>query len=138
MDTLTDDIIILKLNELWDCDIPFGWIPISGDRFVKDTEIYQSDYFNGEVNIRGVMKHVYGISDIIEIQEGGLVLHKKISECNFYYDGLEYIYTDRDFRFVLYFSHESSVTVGGRKILDTIHEIWPDYKKRIWTSPFYD
>ena len=130
---------ILKLNEIWDCDIPFGWIPISGDRPVPDTEVYQQFHFDTNIsNLADIIADTYNVTDLYEIQEGGKVTLTNISECGFSYDGLEYLYTDKDFRFVLYFSHESSVTVGGKDLINVIHNVWPDYKNHIWTSPFYD
>ena len=81
---------------------------------------------------------MFDLTKVYEIQEGGNVTLKELIECNFYYDGLEYIYTDEKFRFVIYCSHESSITVGGKELIDRIHEVWPNYINNIWTTPFYD
>jgi hypothetical protein len=136
---MTEDLIILKLNDLWDCDIPFGWIPITGNRPIPDTEVYQASHFSDNItNPASVIRKVFDVTDLYEIQEGGLVTEKKIGGCGFSYDGLEYLYTDKDFRFVIYFSHENSVTVGGKDLIEEIHSIWPDYEKHIWTTPYHE
>ena len=137
---MTEDLVILKLNEIWDCDIPFGWIPIRGDRPIPDTEVYQMEHFMTNISkLQDIITDIYNVTDLYEIVEGGGVSLKNINECFFsYHDGLEYLYTDKDFRFVIYFSHESSVTVGGKDLIKVIHSIWPNYKNHIWTSAFYD
>jgi len=131
--TLGKDHVILKLNEIWDCDIPFGWIPISGNRAIPDTEMYQQFHFDAAVsNLSGMIKNIYEVTELYEIQEGGLATLKDARDCGFSYDGLEYMYTDKDFRFVLYFSHECSVTVGGKELIEGIRQAWPDYKQHFW------
>jgi hypothetical protein len=136
---MTEDLIILSLNEIWKCDVPFGWVPITGDEKIPDTEIYQSNHFQNNIpDISNLLSEVYQVTEVYEIQEGGIVKLKKTADCVFSYDGLEYIYTDKKFQFVLYYSHESSVTVGGKKLIDAIRYYWPEYKNHIWTSPFFD
>jgi hypothetical protein len=132
---MNEDLVILSLNEIWGCEIPFGWIPIYGQKDIPDTEIYQADYF--EINIpspENIIADTYNLTEIYEITEGGRVALTNIYDCRFGYDGLEYLYTDKDFRFVLYFSHESSVTVGGKALINTIHNVWHNYKNHIWTN----
>ena len=136
---MTEDLVILKLNEIWECDIPFGWIPITGDKKILNTEIYQSRHFDENIlNLAELLKSVYNVTELFEVEEGGRVTLKNSADCYFSYTGLEHLYTDKDFRFVIYFSHESSVTVGGKDLLNFIRNNWPDYKNHIWTSPFYD
>ena len=37
---------------------------------------------------------------------------------------------------IIYASHESSVTVGGW-LLEEMQAIWPSWQERTWTSPFF-
>jgi len=127
------DILLLKLNEKWKCDLQFGWIPIASDEIIPNTEIYDSDYFEYYLDqIKEIIKNTLKVGSLFELREDGQFQKLNISECDFEYDGLEYIYTDKNLSFVLYFSHESSVTVGGKELLDYIHNIWPDYKSHFW------
>ncbi|OAQ43505.1 hypothetical protein A5893_17240 [Pedobacter psychrophilus] len=135
---MTKDLVLLNLNEKWNCNLPFGWIPITGEKGIPNTEIYQSNHFTEHItNLPDILKDIYDIIEVFEIQESGNMTFKKATECDFVYDGLEYIYTDKKFQFVIYCSHESSITVGGKELLEKIHEVWPDYVNRIWTFPFY-
>ena len=134
---MTEDLVLLTLNEKWNCDLPFGWIPISGDRKIPNTEIYQAEHFTDNItNLPTIIKDLYNLTELFEIQEGGSVALKIATDCNFFYDGLEYMYTDKNFKFVIYCSHESSITIGGRELIDRIHEVWPDCINRIWASAF--
>lgn len=135
---MDEDIVLLKLNEIWKCELPFGWIPITGDAIISDTEIYQSDYFQVYIDvIRELLKAKFKLSEIYEVREGGSISIKNVNDCNFQYDGIEYLYTDFNYQIVIYCSHESSITVGGESLISEIHKLWPEYKNHIWTTAFY-
>jgi hypothetical protein len=129
------DILLLRLNEKWNCTLPFGWIPITSSDDIPNTEIFKSDYLNyymGE--IKNIISNIFDLNALFEIREDGQFKVVNIAECEFSYDGTEYIYTDEDLTFVLYFSHENSTTVGGESLLNEIHKIWPDYSIHLWKS----
>jgi hypothetical protein len=127
------DTLLLRLNEKWNCSLPFGWIPITSREPVPNTEIYESDYFHHYAEeIKTIIKNMYKQSTLYEIREDGQFKELTINACDFSYDGLEYIYTDDDLNFVLYFSHENSTTVGGKLLLKEIHRIWPECNHHLW------
>lgn len=127
------DTLLLLLNEKWNCTLPFGWIPITSNEIIDHAEIYCSDYFEYYINeVREILKVIFKLSSLYEIREDGQFRELSIGECDFEYDGLEYIYTDTDLNFVLYFSHENSTTIGGKRLIEEIHKIWPDYHFHLW------
>ena len=131
------DTLLLKLNEKWKCSLEFGWIPITGDDEIANTEVYDSDYFEYYIDeVKKIIENIAETTTIFELREDGRLRELNLIECDFRYDGLEYIYTDRGFSFVLYFSHENSTTVGGERLLHEIHRIWPDYSIHFW-KPFW-
>ena len=132
---MDEDLVILELNTRWGCDIPFGWIPITGDQKIPGTETYDAEYFNQFTEaVRIAIGRLYGINEVYEVLEGGAVNTQLLSSCFLGYDGLEHLYTNFNFDFVLYFSHENSVTVGGRLLLDDVHNIWPEYENHFWAN----
>ncbi|GDX53195.1 hypothetical protein LBMAG27_22420 [Bacteroidota bacterium] len=134
-----EDLLLLTLNEKWKVNIPFGWIPITGDEKIEDTEIYQSYYFGKYITeLKEIIQNLFNVSMLYEVVDGGSVERKIIADCEIRYDGLEYLYTDENCRFVIYCSHESSTTIGGKELIDAIHIMWPEYIEHIWTTPFYD
>lgn len=135
---MEEDLIKLEMNERWGCDISFGWIPITGDVVIPHTEIYQSKYFHAFFpDLQDLLRSVFNVTEVFEWCEGGNISLRNLADCYFAFDGLEYIYFDKHFQFVLYFSHESSVTVGGKELLESVRMLWPEAALHIWTTPFY-
>lgn len=131
---MSEDEVILELNARWNCEIPFGWIPICRDSTEADVaEVYEEKYFHHfDDEVKKVLCETFHASTLYEIAEGGIVRLLALNECVFGYDGLEHMYSDLSFSFLIYFSHEESVTVGGEKLLDEIHRIWPEYSMHFW------
>ena len=115
------DLLLLSLNEKWQCSLPFGWIPITSDEIIPHTEIYDSSYFAYYLeDTKSAIKSLFDATVIFEIREDGELRSCHIDDSDFAYDGLEYIYTNIALDFVLYFSHEQSTTVGGQKLIEEI------------------
>jgi hypothetical protein len=133
---MSEDLVLLELNARWNCDLPFGWVPITGPADNSDElTIYGSDAFAEQFDkdaIRRLLAETFGISAAYEIQEGGAVAFVELNKCVLGYNGLEHMYTDAAFQFLLYFSHEDSVTAGGQRLVGAIHQTWPTYKDYFW------
>ncbi|RTQ47799.1 hypothetical protein EJV47_17920 [Hymenobacter gummosus] len=131
---MDQDLVILALNARWGCAIPFGWVPIIGAGQVPDTEIYSAQAFDQLLKDLGpVIQRLYP-GELIEVREGGAVGRPDQEAACWGYDGQEYLYTNDTFDFVLYFSHEGTVTVGGRQLLAEIHRRWPAYRQHLWSG----
>ena len=81
-------------------------------------------------------RSTFGISSAYEIVEGGAVSFVALDKCVFGYNGLEHMYTDEAFQFLLYFSHEDSVTAGSKALIESIHRAWPTYSSHFWDPNF--
>ncbi len=115
---INNDDILLALNEKWDCDLPFWWIPISWDRKIDNTKVYNSHIFEKYItNLPWLIKTLYNIDSVFEIEEWWIVSEKLSVNCEFIYNWIEYIYTNKDYEFVIYFSHEDSVTIWWKKMI---------------------
>ncbi len=53
------------------------------------------------------------------------------------YDGEETFWLDHKLDWVVYASHENSITVGGW-LLAELQSSWTDWRDRVWTTPFDD
>ncbi|QNH63489.1 hypothetical protein [Hymenobacter sediminicola] len=72
---MDEDLVLLELNARWGCDIPFGWIPMTGDYSIPDTEIYYFETFNNMIGeVSRVINRIY-TDKVFEIVEGGLCKH---------------------------------------------------------------
>src|SRR4030095_1835382 len=129
------DSLLLALNQRWQCDLDFGWVPITGHEPIADTEIYKSTFLEHYLeDIKSAIRNIFKSSVLFEIREDGQFRQPRLEDCDFAYNGLEYIYTNDGLDFVLYFSHEYSTTVGGRRLIDEIHKLWPEYSNHLWKS----
>ena len=100
---------------------------------IDTVEVYDAEYFHHfDEEVKQVLHDTFNVSTLYEIEEGGTVKLRSLNECVFGYDGLEHMYTNLSFSFVIYFSHESSVTIGGEMLLNEIHRIWPEYSMHFW------
>jgi hypothetical protein len=127
------DEMLLLLNEKWGCSLEFGWVPITGESRLPDFEIFDSNYFQDIIeSVRSLVRNTLELRSLFELREDGRFERISIDECQLGYDGLEYIYTNESLDVVLYFSHETSTTVAGQKLIDGIHELWPQYKDHYW------
>ena len=109
------------------------------ERERDDLEAFQSEWFAREVDLEELRKRfvLHGIKHIIELKEYGPEYETDISLWEPHYDGAEGFWTSQEFEWLVYASHESSVTFGGWA-LSELKSIWPAWEKRIWNSPFHE
>ncbi len=104
-----------------------------GFESIPHTAIYQVGPFEAAIpHPEDLLQQVFDLNTVYDIEEGGNIQIKPLADCAFYYDGLEHLYTNCNGDFMLYFSHEDSVTVGGEKLLAAIYDAWPSHKKYFW------
>jgi hypothetical protein len=125
-----------QLRARW--NIPEGyWYPLA-ERSVDHIEAFQDRYFLefcSSFSLRNLLAS-RGISRIWELREHGLEYEQGLEIFDPYYDGTEGYWSSGDLDWIIYASHESSITVGGW-LLDEIKKAWPEWHLRIWESPFF-
>lgn len=126
-----------KLETVWQVTEGY-WYPLSG-RKRDDIEIFQDAYFEKEVGtekLHAIFRN-RGVATLWEMREDGIDYELELSVCEPYYNANEGYWCDETFAWIIYASHESSITVGGW-LLPEIKSIWPNWEARVWTSPFFD
>lgn len=126
------DKLIARFHTVWNYDSAQYWYPLDGK--ADDSKLFiLFDY---------VQPHLEDIRQLIGIPKNHIFLHGE----NWYpgipacaevdelegYSGCEAAYTDRDFTWVIYFSHEDTVTFAG-SIVPQIKEILA-HEKEHWNS----
>ena len=114
------------------------WYPLSMDE-PNNTEAFQDSYFEKEVDVAKIRELLgsRGVKNIYEMREHGPNYHLELTVFEPYYNGAEGYWFDDTYNWVFYASHESSVTVSGW-ILQEIQAMWPNWKDRVWTTPFFE
>ncbi len=114
------------------------WYPLA-QRERDDIEAFQHAYFEKEVGtekLHTIFRN-RGIERVWEMREDGINYELELSVFEPYYDGNEGYWCDETFDWIIYASHESSITTGGW-LLPEIKSVWSNWKGRLWTTPFFD
>lgn len=117
------------------------WYPII-ECANKDIIAFQDKYFKSEFGFEQLKNILQAACHerIFELRETGTEPEYEMDTCVFEptYNGLEGFWFSEKMDWVIYASHESSITIGGIWLIEQIKTIWPNWKKRIWDSPFFD
>lgn len=125
-----------RLRERWQMSDGY-WFPLV-ECSLSDVVAFQNRYFNefcSSFNLIALLSS-RGIRRIWELREYGPEYEQDISAFDPHYNGAEGYWSSQELDWVIYASHESSITVGGW-LLGTIKEQWPEWSQRIWDSPFF-
>lgn len=128
------DVLWTRLRNRW--KIPTGyWFPLI-DCSLTDVVAFQDRYFEefcSSFDLSGLLVS-RGVSRVWELREYGPEYEQDVSEFDPQYNGAEGYWSSGDLDWIVYASHESSVTVGGW-LLDELKPHWPEWNQRIWGSP---
>ncbi len=135
------DELILRLENEWEVRSHY-WFPlvVSGDKKPPHTEAFQATYFEEELThdtLRQIFES-HNITTLFEWREGAMMCEIELAQFHPYYTGLEGFWFTSQLDWLIYASHESSITVGGEWLLLAVQAAWPNWERRVWTSPFYD
>ena len=114
------------------------WYPLSNHK-PDNVEAFQDAYFEKEVGaekLRAILLN-RKIERIWEMREDNKNYELELLAFDPYYNGAEGYWCDGNFDWIIYASHESSITFGGW-ILTEIQQIWSNWEERIWTTPFFN
>ncbi len=131
------DSIWEKLKSRW--DIPkWYWYPLAIEK-PENIEGFQDTYFEKEVGAEKLQEILRnrGVDKIYEIREDGLAYEFELSIFEPDYNGAEGFWYDVNYDWIIYASHESSITIGGW-LLNEVKAVWTNWEERIWSTPFFD
>lgn len=114
------------------------WYPVV-DCKREDMEAFQDTHYEKEVGVEKLRTifRTHGIEILWEMREDGINYELELSVFEPYYNGNEGYWCDGTFEWIVYASHESSITIGGW-LLPEVKGVWSNWKKRVWTNPFFE
>lgn len=89
--------------------------------------------------LRAVLTEL-GVSRVLQMREFGLCHEIELADAEFDYDGEEGWWTSHGLAWMVYASHESSITFGGLPLIDALRTRLPDFHKylyRGWDPKLY-
>ena len=124
-----------RLQEQWKISDRM-WFPLS-QCDLPGVLAFKASAFSKEVpceHLRTVLgKH--NIERVWELKEYGPEYEQDASLFDPYYDGAEGYWTSGTMDWLIYASHENSITVAGW-LLQELKVIWPKCAERLWSNPF--
>lgn len=126
-----------KLTSRWELPENY-WYPLTIEK-PENVEAFQDAYFEKEIGAEKLQKILseHKVEKIYEIREDGLDYEFELSVFEPYYNGAEGFWCDTNYDWIIYASHESSITIGGW-LLNEVKTTWINWEERIWTTPFFD
>lgn len=112
------------------------WYPLT-DCALFDVVAFEARAFDEAIpheRLQGILA-AHGIERVWELREYGPEYEQDVSLFEPYYNGAEGYWTSGDFDWIIYASHESSVTVAGW-LLREVRAIWPSWQTQVWTGVF--
>ena len=112
------------------------WYPLARSERT-DVEAFQPEHFwsDGAAETLGRLLDDHGVKTVFEISEGEHDWEVSLGSVDWLYDGEEKFWCDSRFEWVIYASHENSITIGGWP-LAAAQALWPEWSTRVWSSPF--
>ena len=139
MSEIEENAIRSRLKERWGIESGY-WFPLSDDR-PDDVEAFQDKHFESEVGTEKLVTllQARGVTRVWEIGEGNRRYEVDVShiEPYYYYSGQECFWGDDSFNWIIYASHEGSITIGGW-LLAEVKAAWSNWNERVWTSYDFD
>ena len=125
-----------KLYEHWNVKDGY-WFLLTEER-PEQVEAFQDRHFETEVGSEKLVDMLAsgGVTRVWVLREGGPSYELDASEIESYYyysGGVESFWCDNNFDWIIYASHEGSITIGGWLLAD-VEAAWANWRERVWTS----
>jgi len=121
-----------QLQSHWRVDSGRNWFPLTEQRVPTDVIAFRADEFDDNVPLLKEILISHGIDRLFELREGEFVCEVTTNEFDPYYNGAEGFWTSSDMDWLIYASHESSITLAGDWLVAAIVEKWPNWQQHLY------
>src|SRR5688572_18208473 len=137
LSTEESESIWRQLSSRWGIEDNY-WYPLTGIE-PDAVEAFQDVHFDKQIGTKKLRSILASrkVGIVWEIREDDNNYEPELSVFDPYYNGAEGYWCDSTFEWIIYASHESSITIGGW-LLPEVQKAWPNWKDHVWTTPFFD
>ena len=131
------ELLWRQLEARWQADGRY-WFPLRADLPPFEILAFHKDYFDSvrERKLREVLK-LHGVSTIYELREGRRrELEIEVDSFEPYYSGTEGYWVDRNLDWLIYASHEASITLAGSWLTRAFRATDPGCERLQYEGPF--
>lgn len=124
-----------RIRERWDVD--GYWYPL-GETSRADVIAYADDAFQRAVGSEGLRRILErrGVRRVWEIREFGPSYEMDVVLLEPEYSGgAEGFWSAGEMDWLVYASHEGSVTIGGAGLMREVEAAWPEWERHLWRVP---
>jgi hypothetical protein len=133
LDAKESERVWAALRSAWDIS-PGYWYPLC-DTERADVEAYDADAFATHVPTEVLCEKLrrQGVGRIWELKEWGPEFEEALELFQPVYDGAEGYWCSQELDWIVYASHEGSITVGGA-LVATVRDVWPQCTEHLWRA----
>lgn len=138
LSTAESEEVWKRLQAAWSVIKGEYWFPLAESQR-NDVEAFQAPYFRRAVRPEKLQTILQGqgLSRIWELREYGPEYELDLSAFEPYYSGAEGYWCSEQMDWIIYASHEGSITVGGEWLLTVVKNAWPEWSKHVWTNQYF-
>ncbi|MBH5317518.1 hypothetical protein I6N90_06770 [Paenibacillus sp. GSMTC-2017] len=133
---MESELLWTQLDIKWAIQKRSHWIPLDASKH-KFALPFMDDYFESEFGferLRAILKK-HGVNEVYELRELTSSPEYELEVSAFYptydFDG-EGFWCSKEMDWVIYVSHENSITIGGEWLINMVKEVWPNWESRLW------
>jgi hypothetical protein len=122
------------VKQRWGATAGSYWYPLSS-RTSNDIEAFDAEAFH-EVLAPSIMRETLkarGIARIWNLTEYGPEYEYDLEWLSAFYNGDEQFFVSKSMDWIVYASHENSITIGGF-MLDEVKQYWKDWEQHLWNK----
>jgi len=129
------------IEQCWGITAKMHWYPLNNVSPPPHVIALQEDWFAFALPpdvLRNILMQ-HGIRRVWELREDGSLPQYEMDVAFLvsWDGGAEHVWTSEGMDWMIYTSHESSITLGGQWLLDSVKQIWPQWKDHIYTDYSY-
>ena len=124
--------ILSELRARWGVQ-GMRWYPLTGAPRPPHTEVFHAETFQREASklVRALLGD-RGTTRVWELRESGVHYEMDTTLLDPVYTGLEGLWSSGGFEWLIYASHEGTVTVGGEGLLPGLRSAWPEWRRHVF------
>lgn len=129
----------LDLNRRWGTEQGY-WHPLITRDMPPGILAFQAAWFDHAMSsgqLRGIFAR-RGITRLWELGEGGPAFEIATDSFEPMYAGAEGYWTSPGLDWLIYASHESSITIAGDWLIAEVKALWPDWEEHLWIDWDYE
>jgi hypothetical protein len=112
------------------------WHPLMGLDLPQNVIAFQQAWFDAALPpaaLQGILAE-HGVARVWELREYGPEYEIELAEMEPEYTGAEGYWTSSTMDWLIYASHESSITVAGEWLMAEVKAAWPEWEQHIYTG----